>query len=145
MNAGIEPSLVSISRDASAGAVFKASSSPTRSGRRDDSRSITAMPRRARSSTSCAVIGSWAEGKPAAAIAAIFSADAPAVWPSTRPPRARASRRSSSGSPRQASGHRVTSPIAIALGCAIARASAVRSNRRHSPGARLWACGRIIQ
>src|SRR5438445_106803 len=62
-NAGIEPSLVSMSREASAGAVLRASRSPTRSGRSEESRSITAMPWRARSSTSWAVIGSWAEGQ----------------------------------------------------------------------------------
>ena len=145
MNAGIEPSLVSMSREASAGAVLSASSSPTRSGRSDDSRNITAMPWRARSRTSWAVIGSWSEVNPAAAIAAIFSADAPAVWPSTRPRGACASRRSSSASPLQASGQRVTSPTATARGWRRARTSAGRPNIFSSSRVRLWACGRIIQ
>ena len=44
MKAGIEPSAVSMRRETRAGAVLRASSRPARSGRSEDSRSMTAMP-----------------------------------------------------------------------------------------------------
>ena len=58
MKAGIEPSHVSIRRETSAGAALSASRRPARSGRSEDSRSMTLMPWRARSSTWGAVMGS---------------------------------------------------------------------------------------